>query len=81
MSIKVDSDNTLSLTKILALRGEGFATIRRDSAEIALLANHLELLDVALQSNADCRSIDEQQHLVDAARLVAGLLDGSAAAR
>ncbi len=70
------NDNVLSLDRILSLRGEAFATIRRDSAHVAMIATHVEALDVALQTNADSRSIDEQQHLVDAARRLATLLEG-----
>ena len=68
--------NHLSLESILRTRGEGFATVGRYSAEIALLANHLEHLDTTLMSHADSRSIDEQQNLVDATRRLASLLNG-----
>ena len=71
--------NHLSLESILRVRGEAFATIRLHSANVAMIATHVEALDVALQTNADSRSIDDQQHLVDAARRLAALLaDGSA---
>lgn len=81
MSKTLDSDNSLSLTRILAMRGEGHAEIRHLSAEIISLSSAITDVDVALVLNLAERSIDEQQALIAAARRLASLIDGSAVAR
>lgn len=81
MSTKLDFDNTLSLTKILALRGEAHAEIRHHAAEIVSLSSAITDVDVALVLNLAERSIDEQQALVTAARRLSTLIDGSAVSR
>ncbi len=52
MSKPLDSDNTLSLTKILALRGEAHASIRHHAAEIISLSSALCDVDAC---TASCR--------------------------
>ena len=72
--------NALSLESILRIRGESFAAVRHHNAMVLTLATAIEQLDAALLWATE-RNIDEQQHLVDAARRLAGLLDGSAVAQ
>ncbi len=71
-----ESDSTLSLTRILGIRAEAFAAVRHHTAMILNIATGIESVDVAVQTNADSRSIDEQQQLVDAARRLAALVNG-----
>ena len=71
----MDKDNGLSLTKILNLRGEGFARLRWYSKEIAIIAEAMEAIDVALIASAE-RNIDEHQSLVVAAHRLAQAIDG-----
>ena len=71
-----DSDNVLSLDRILSLRGEAFARIRMHAAEVATIGNAVESLDTALQVMQADRSSDEMQALVTAARRLAALIDG-----
>ena len=73
-------DNTLSLESISRLRSEAHATIRHHAAEIISISSAITDIDAALMLSIAERSIDESQHLVDAARRLAALLDGSAVA-
>ena len=72
--------NGFSLDSILRLRSEAHASIRHHAAEIVSLSSAISDVDAALMLTIAERSIDEQQHLVDAARRLASLLDGSAVA-
>ena len=71
-----ESDNVLSLDRILSIRGEAFARIRMHAAEVATIGNAVESLDAAMQILQADRSRDEMQALVTAARRLAGLLKG-----
>ena len=73
--------NTLSLEEISQLRSEAHAVIRFHAAEIALLSSALENLDAATRMAIVSRSVDENQALVNAARRLSALLDGSAVAQ
>ncbi len=71
-------DNSLSLARIIALRGEAHAEIRHHADEIVSLSSAISDVDAAIQLTIAERSVDESQALVDAARRLATLLDGSA---
>ena len=73
--------NTLSLESISRLRSEAHATIRHRAAEIVSISSAISDVDAALRLTIAERSIDESQALVDAARRLAALLDGSVVAR
>ena len=75
------NDNTLSLESISRLRSEAHATIRRRATEIVALSSAIADVDAALMLTIAERSVDESQALVDAARRLAALLDGSAVAQ
>ena len=66
MASKSTKSITLSLTKILAIRGEAFAAIKYHSATLVLIGDAIEQLDSALVANASGRGAD-QQHAVSAA--------------
>ena len=70
------NDNTLSLESISRLKSEAHATIRHHAAEIVSLSSAVSDVDAALRLAIAERSIDEAQHLVDAARRLAGLIEG-----
>ena len=70
-----ESDNVLSLDRILSLRGEAFARIRMHAAEVASIGNAVESLDCALQVLQVDRSSAEMQALVTAARGLAALVE------
>ena len=70
--------NTLSLESISRLRSEAHASVRHHAAEILSLTSAIGDVDAALRLTIAERSIDESQALVDAARRLAALLDGSA---
>ena len=67
---------TFSLTDIAELRSRAFGAIRSMSASIAMTASHIEALDIAIQTHLSVRDISDAQGLVDAARRLAGLLNG-----
>jgi len=69
---------TLSLTKILAIRGEAFSAIKYHSATLVLIGDAVEQLDAALVANGSGRGIDQQQAVVTAARSRSALLNGEA---
>ena len=66
--------NTLSLESISNLRSEAHAAIRVYAAEIISISSAITDIDAALMLSIAERSIDESQHLVDAARRLAELL-------
>lgn len=68
--------NTLSLESISRLRSEGHATIKHHAAEIISISSAITDVDAAIQLTIAERSIDESQALVDAARRLAGLIEG-----
>ena len=70
------NSNTLSLESISRLRSEAHATIRHHAAEIVSLSSAITDVDASLRLTIAERSIDESQHLVDAARRLASLLNG-----
>ena len=72
--------NTLSLESISRLRSEAHASVRHHAAEILSLTSAITDIDAALMLSIAERSIDESQHLVDAARRLSTLIDGSAGA-
>ena len=78
MSMTLDSDNALSLDRISRLRSEAHATIRHYAAVILSLSSAITDVDAALMLTIAERSIDESQALVDAARRLVKLLEGSA---
>ena len=67
-----------SLDAISKLKGEAHATIRHHAAEIVSLSSAIGDVDAALRLTIAERSIDESQALVDAARRLSKLLEGSA---
>ena len=73
------NDNAFSLKSISQLRSEAHSTIRHHAAEIVSISSAISDVDAALRLTIAERSIDESQHLVDAARRLSTLLDGSAA--
>lgn len=70
------NSNTLSLESISRLRSEAHATIRHHAAEIISLSSAITDVDAAIQLTIAERSVDESQHLVDASRRLASLLNG-----
>ena len=68
--------NGFSLEAISKMKGEAHATIRHHAAEIVSLSSAISDVDAALRLAIAERSIDEAQHLVDAARRLAGLIEG-----
>ena len=73
-------DNALSLDRISRLRSEAHASVRHHAAEILSLTSAIGDVDAALRLTIDSRSIDESQALVDAARRLSTLIEGSAVA-
>lgn len=73
-------DNSLSLARVIALRGEAHAEIRNHAAKIVSISSAVSDVDAALQLSISERSIDESQSLVTAARRLSTRLDGSAVA-
>ena len=69
------NSNHLSLESISSLRFEAHATIRHHAAEIVSISSAISDVDAALRLAIAERSIDESQHLVDAARRLASLLE------
>ena len=69
-------DTRFSLGNVFQLRNKAFGKIREHTAEIDAIAAATEALDAALTCCIDVRSIDEQQALLTAARLLAAILDG-----
>ena len=70
--------NTLSLESISRLRSEAHASVRHHAAEILSLTSAIGDVDAALRLTIAERSIDESQALVDAARRLSALIEGSA---
>ena len=68
--------NTLSLESISRLRSEAHASIRVHASLIVSLSSGVTDIDAALMLSIAERSIDESQHLVDASRRLASLLNG-----
>ena len=75
MASKLTKSTTLSLTKILAIRGEAFAAIKYHSATLVLIGDAIEQLDSALVANASGRGADQQRAVVTAARSLSALLN------
>lgn len=72
--------NHLSLEEVFLLRAAALTAIRSHSEAANHIAAAIADVDVALQQSIDCRSIDEQQTLLTAARTLAELLEGGVAA-
>ena len=66
----------LSLEETFKLRAAASAAIRSHTEAANLIGHASANFDVALQMSIDERNIDCQQNLVDAARLLAAVLEG-----
>ena len=73
--------NGFSLESTVRIRAEAFAHIRHHAAEIVSLSSAISDVDAALMLSIAERSVDESQHLVDAARRLSTSLEGSAVGR
>ena len=75
MSTTLDDGNGFSISKIIDLRSEGFATIRQLSATIISISTATEALDVALTHYLATGLIDGQTSLVAAVQRLAVLIE------
>ena len=75
------TETRLSFSAVRDLQGSANGLIRRHAERIAALAEATAELDAAVQFSIAVRTVDAQQRLVNVARRLATLLDGSAVAR